>query len=196
MGLVVRKDASWNSFEELITYAKNNPGKVKYTTSAVNDFNHLIIQNIARINGIKWDCIPATGEATAIPMVLGGHVAFFAGVSSWLPLVEAGKLKILVAFGGKKRMFPDVPTYQELGYDFPSESHLIIIGPPSVPDPIVKKLHDAFKNAMEEPQYEEVLKKMNMQREYRGSAELKEYLVDFNTLWVDLLNKMDIKKKE
>jgi tripartite-type tricarboxylate transporter receptor subunit TctC len=129
-------------------------------------------------------------------MVLGGHVAFFAGVSSWLPLVEAGKLKILVAFGGKKRMFPDVPTYQELGYDFPSESLLIIIGPPSVPDPIVKKLHDAFKNAMEEPQYEEVLKKMNMQREYRGSAELKEYLVDFNTLWVDLLNKMDIKKKE
>jgi tripartite-type tricarboxylate transporter receptor subunit TctC len=129
-------------------------------------------------------------------MVLGGHVAFCVGASSWLPLVEAGKLKILVAFGGKKRMFPDIPSYQELGYDFPSESLLIIIGPPNVPDPIVKKLHDAFKNAMEEPLYEEVLKKMNMQREYRSSEELKKYLGDFNTLWIGLLNNMGIKKKE
>jgi len=192
-GLVVKKDAPWNSLQELITYAKNNPRKVKYVTTAAYDINQLIMEALAQKEGIKWDWVPGTGEATGIPMVLGGHVAFFAGASTWLPHVQGGTLKVLVTYGGEK-MFADVPTLQELGYNFPSDTGPIIVGPPELPSPIVKKLHNEFKKAMDEPQYDEAIKRINLQKQYRNSEELKTYIIECYTKWGDFINKMGIKK--
>jgi tripartite-type tricarboxylate transporter receptor subunit TctC len=195
--LVVKKDAPWNSFEELLTYAKNNPGKVKFSTTGFNDFNHLVLENIARKKGgIKWDCVPSAGEAPGFTMLLGDHVTFFAGGSIWKPHVQSGALKALATWGGKNRTLANVPTLHELGYDVIADTGPIFIGPPGLPDPIVRRLHDAFKKVMDEPQFEEVLNSINLVKEYRNSDELKKYFVDFHRSWGDLIKEMGIKKKD
>jgi tripartite-type tricarboxylate transporter receptor subunit TctC len=196
--LVVKNDAPWNSLEELLTYAKNNPGTVKFATTGFHDFNHLILEDLARKKGgIKWDCVPTAGEAPGLTMLLGGHVTFFAGGSIWLPHIQSGALKALVTFGGRKmKMFADVPTLHELGYDVFSDTGPILIGPPGLPNPIVRRLHDAFKKVIDEPRFEEALKRINLVKDYKNSEELKKYLTDFNRSWGDLIQEMGIKKKD
>jgi tripartite-type tricarboxylate transporter receptor subunit TctC len=196
LALVVRKEAPWNSLQELLTYARSHPNQIKFATTGLNDINHLIFEQVARANGVKWDCVPSTGEAPAIAMLLGGHIDFFAGGATWLPHIQAGTLKALVTYGGKKKFFPDIPTLQELGYDFPSETGPIIVGPPELPAKIVKRLHDGFKKAMDEPRFDEALKKINLQNEYRNSEELKQYISSFYAKWGVLIQEMGIKRKD
>lgn len=196
LALVVRKDAPWNSLQELLAYAKEHPGKIKFATTALNDINHLIFEQVARRNGVKWDCVPSTGEAPAMAMLLGGHIDFFAGGSTWLPHIQAGSLKPLVTYGGRKKFFPEIPTLQSLGYDFPSETGPIIIGPPEMPERIVKRLHGIFRQAMDEPRFEQAAKRINLQNEQRSSEELKQYMSSFYAKWSELIREMGIKKKE
>lgn len=196
LALVVRKEAPWNSLQELLSYARNRPGQIKFATTGLNDLSHLILEQVARKNGVKWDCVPSTGEAPGLAMLLGGHVTFFAGGATWLPHIQGGALKALVTYGGRKKFFPDVPTLQELGYDFPSESLTIFIGPPDLPGKIVKRIHDAFKKAMDEPRFEEATKRINLQKEYRNSEELRQFMASSYIEWGDLIRELGIKKKD
>jgi tripartite-type tricarboxylate transporter receptor subunit TctC len=193
----VKKDAHWNSLEELLAYARDNPGKIKYATTGPNDINQLIVEQIARKYGIKWDIVPsATGEPAAMTMLLGGHIDFVAAGPAWLTHVKAGSMKVLLTYGGKKKFFSDVPTLLELGYDLPDESGPILVGPPGLDPKIVKTLHDAFKKAMDEPGFEEAAKRINMERQYRGSQELGKYLKEFYGKWEVIVREMGKKKDE
>ncbi len=194
--LVVRKDAPWNSLQELLDHAKNNPGKIKFATSAVNDVNHLMLQQLARIHGIKWECVPTTGDAPAITMLLGGHITFVASAGAWLPHVQAGTLKLLVTYGGAGRVYANVPNIKELGYDFITETGPIIIGPPEMPGPIVKKIHDTFKKIIDEPRFEESLKRIGVMKAYRNSEELGQFLASQHKYWGNVVREMGIKKQD
>jgi tripartite-type tricarboxylate transporter receptor subunit TctC len=124
-------------------------------------------------------------------MLLGGHINFISCGATWLPHVKAGTLRVLATYTINNRVFPDVPTLKELGYDFFDWSGTIIIGPPKLPNLIVKKLHDTFKKVIDEPRFEEVLKKMNlMEKAYRNSEELGEFLANHNKYWGGLLREM------
>lgn len=197
LALAVRSDSPWHSLEELLTYARNHPGKLKFATTGPYDINFLIIDQIARKHGIKWKLVPSgTGERDAITMLLGGHIDFSACGTTWLPHVKAGTLRVLVTYGGKKKFFPNVPTLAELGYNVPNESGPIIVGPPQLPSKIVNKLHDAFKKGMEDPRFEEAAKRINLIVEYRNGEELTKYLREFTSTWGDVLKKMGIKPKD
>lgn len=197
MAVVVRKEAPWNSFQELLTYAKDNPGRIKFATSGLYCINHLMLEKVARTLGeIKWSCVPSAGEAQSISMLLGGHIDFIACGATWLPHIQAGTLRALVTYGGKKKMFANVPTLQELGYTYAREADAIIIGPPELPGPIVKKLHDTFKKAMDEPRFEEATKRINLFKEYRSSEELGKYLPDYYNEWGVMLREIGIERKD
>ena len=73
-GLVVRSDSPWNTFKEFIDYAKNNPGKIRYSTAGPGSPQHLVMERLALKEKIKWTHIPFQGGGPAVTALLGGHV--------------------------------------------------------------------------------------------------------------------------
>ena len=111
--------------------------------------------------------------------VLSGQLMAAADSTGFAPQVEAGKLRVLNTWGDKRLdKFPDAPTLKELGYDIVQNSPFGIGAPKGTPPDVVKKLHDAFKKAMEEPSYVAALGRYDMQPNYMSSVDYTRFAKD------------------
>ncbi len=164
-GLAVRADAPWNRYEDVIEYARKNPGKFTYTAPFVGGTQHVFMERIAMKEGIKWTFVPYQSGAETVLAVLGGHNdATVAGAVDLIPHVKAGKLKILLILQDKRwPALPNVPHMLEKGYDFYAWSYIYLYGPKGLPESITKKLEDAFRKAMKDPSFVEILKKFGVE---------------------------------
>jgi tripartite-type tricarboxylate transporter receptor subunit TctC len=191
-GLVVVSSSPWKKLKDAVEYAREHPGKFTYSTSGPASATHLSMVFISRQEKIKWTHVPYPGGKPALAAVLGGHVDANSGSTAWVPHVRAGKLRLL-ATNGKQRMkaFPDVPTLRELGYDFVIDTSYIIDAPKGTPLPIIKKLDDAFRKAMDDPKFVETVKKVEHELSYMSHEDLatwpkedkerfRKMIIDFN----------------
>jgi tripartite-type tricarboxylate transporter receptor subunit TctC len=122
-GVVVRADSQWNTWADLVAYAKANPGKLSYGTPGANTSLHVTMEDIAYRNGIKWTQVPFRGNADNMQAILGGHIDAAADATGWGPHVDAGKLRLLATWGPQRtKRWPNAPTLKELGFDIVSTS--------------------------------------------------------------------------
>jgi tripartite-type tricarboxylate transporter receptor subunit TctC len=191
-GLVVRGDSPWKTHKDFVEYAKKNPGKIKYGSSGQGTPMHMAMEYVAKQEGgIQWTMIPYTGVASSMTDLLGGHITAVSGGTAWIPYVNEGTLRLLVTHG-EKRMpsFPNVPTLHDLGYDYVNYGLFTIAAPDGTPPAIVTKLTDAFRKAMDDPEFISTMKTLELPISYRGPAEMKKLLeesfVKFGTMVKDL----------
>jgi tripartite-type tricarboxylate transporter receptor subunit TctC len=92
-GVVVKKDAPWATFQELLADAKVHPDKISYGTPGVGTTLHLTMEQIANQHGIKWTHVPFRGTSESTNALLGGHISAVADASGWAPLVDSGQLR-------------------------------------------------------------------------------------------------------
>lgn len=163
-GIAVRADSPWNTIQEFIKYSKENPRKVSYGTPGIGTATHLSMEELGFLaGGVQWTHIPYKGAAECDTALLGGHVDSVCASSSWAPLVDAGKFRLLLTLGFQRSSrYPNVPIPREIGYDMVCRLHLGLCGPKGMAKPIVGKLHDAFKKAMDDPEFLAVMKKFDM----------------------------------
>ena len=127
--LLVKSDAPWKTATEFLAYAKANPGKIKYSSSGVGSGMHVVMEYIARKDGIKWVHVPYKGSPAARTALLGGHVHACSSGVDWPPFVKSGDLRVLATHGHTRSPhFPDVPTMKELGYDVTNDTIHGILG--------------------------------------------------------------------
>jgi tripartite-type tricarboxylate transporter receptor subunit TctC len=152
--LIVKKDAPWKTFEELIAFAKSNPGKIKYSTAGVGTGMHVAMEVIARKDGIKWIHVPYKGTAPAVTALLGGHVDVCSAGVGWQIHEKSGSIRALADHAKKRSAdYPNVPTLFELGYGFSNETIHGILGPAGLPPAVVKRLQEAFRKGTETPAF-------------------------------------------
>ncbi len=172
-GMVVRSDSPWKTIQEFVKYAKENPGKVTYGTPGVGTNPHLAMEDLSTLTGMQLVHMPFKGGAEANAALLGGHIDAISDSTSWGPMVDAGKFRLLVTYAPQRMpRYPNVPTLKEAGYDMVYSSPLFIIGPKGMPKPIVAKLHEAFKKSLDDPDYLSILKKYDMSLNYLGPEDL------------------------
>ena len=178
-GLVVKNEAPWRNLTELVNYAKANPGKLTYATSGVGVTMHMVMEELATMNGIKWVHAPHRTTADMMNAVIGGHIDMVAAAVSYAPLVEAGKIRVLAILGANRiKRWPDIPTAKEQGYDVNASSSYGIGGPKGMDPKVVKTLHDAFRKGLDDPdfirtteQYDQVRSYLNTQDYTRWARE-------------------------
>jgi len=151
-GIAVRIDAPWNTFQDIITYARNNPGKFTYATAGYGITQHICMERIAMKEGIKWTLVPFKSGTESVTACLGGHTnATVPGSVDLLPHIKAGRLKLLLTLDEKRwNSLPTVPNILER-YDFAAKSYFAISVPKGVPQHIIKKVENAFNNAKKDP---------------------------------------------
>jgi tripartite-type tricarboxylate transporter receptor subunit TctC len=178
-GVVVKNDAPWKTFPELLVEAKANPGKINYGSPGPGTSLHITMEQIAKRQGIRWTHVPYKGSAETSTAILGGHIHAVADSSGWAQLVNMGQLRLLVTWGaGRTRNWPTVPTLKEVGIDMVSSSPFGIGGPRGMEPGVVKVLHDAFKKGMEEPSYAEAMAKLDQEPFYLSSENYAKFAIE------------------
>ncbi len=175
----VQAESPWNTFTEVIDYAKKNPGKFRCSTLGVGSINDLQLEIIKSITKTDISKIPFKGATPAVTGLLGGHVeATFVA----RPVSEAhhksGKLRALLV-DRKLSDLPNVPTLRELGYnrDLPSP-WAGIYGPAGLPEEVKKVLVPAIEQAMKSPEINAKLKELYFLPTYKAPADHRQLLVE------------------
>jgi len=196
-GLVVQTGSQWKTMQEFIQYSKQNPQKISYGSPGVGTPPHLAMEELASLaGGVQWLHVPYKGGAESNAGLLGGHVEAVSDSSGWAHLVDAGKFRLLVTYGYQRSTrYPQVPTLKEIGYDMVSPGPIGLIGPKGMPKPIVKKLHDAFKKAMDDPEFQAVMKKLDMTLLYLNSEDYESYVRQDSERIGKLVQKLGLQKK-
>lgn len=148
------------SFQEFVTYAKANPGKVAYGTPGAGTSYNLWAEIIADAAGFKPLHVPYRGEAPALTDLLGGQIQFMVVTGAAKPYVDSGKLLILATTGAERwSIFPNAPTLKEVGLapNLVASGWLAFIAPAGVPKEALDKLNAAFVQALHQPAVEKVL---------------------------------------
>jgi tripartite-type tricarboxylate transporter receptor subunit TctC len=178
-GFVVRADAPWKTFRELLDFAKANPGKVNYGSTGTGTSPHLIMEMIGAKEGIDWTHVPFKGNADGTAALLGGHIMGMSDATGWGPHVDAGRFRLLVTFGANRtKRWPTVPTAKELGLGIVANSPYGLVGPRGMDPRVVKILHDAFKKGLEDPIHLAAVEKYDQEIFYMGSEEYAKWAAE------------------
>jgi len=176
-GVVVKKDAPWATFQDLLADAKANPGKISYGTPGPGTTLHLTMEQLAKERGIKWTHVPFRGTSESTNALLGGHISAVADASGWASLVESGQLRLLVIWTDKRsKSWPSVPTLKESGIAMVSNSPFGLAGPKGMDPKVVKIIHDAFKKGMEERSYLETIAKIDQEPFYLNTEDYRAFV--------------------
>jgi len=194
--MLVRKDAPWKTFKEFLSYAKANPGKIKYSSPGSASIMHLGMLYVAKKEGINWVHVPYKGTRPAATALLGGHVdAGFAG-SEWVQYVDSGAARPLMSLTEKRiAEYPDLPTLTDMGYEYTDHTLFCVVGPAGIDPSIVKKIDQVFKEAWESDKFQRQLKHLNMAPKYFDSRSLNEYLKSEWDYWSEKLKDLGVIKK-
>ena len=178
-GVTASAESPFKTWADVVEYAKQNPGKVTYATPGAGTSLHIGMEQIAAKAGIKLTHVPFKGGAETNAAVLGGHTTLQADSSGWKPLVEAGRLRLLMIWtANRSKNWPETPTLRELGYPFVLDSPFGIAGPKGMDPKIVAKLHDAFKKAIDDPAVQEQLAKYDMVVNYKNTEDYKKHVAE------------------
>lgn len=179
MGFVVRADSPWKTLQELWDYAKAHPGKLRYASPGVGSGQHTTTETIAAKLGLEMLHVPFKGTAENNIALQGGHVDFNADGSGWASLVDSGKFRLLATWGAEpSKRWPTVPTLKSLGYGIVQESPYGFAGPKNLPEPIVARLHAAFKQALYSPEHQQVLNQLAQPTSYMSPDQFRKYAAE------------------
>ena len=167
-GVVVKSDSPFKTFDEMIAYARANPGKMSYGSTGTGTSPHLLMEEVAAKAGVEFLHVPFKGNADSTQALLGGHVMAQSDATGWGRFVDAGTFRLLATFGEQRTRW-GAPTARELGYDVVSYSPYGIVGPKGMDPKVVKVLHDAFKKAIDDPENQKVLQQLDQVYWYRSS---------------------------
>jgi tripartite-type tricarboxylate transporter receptor subunit TctC len=178
-GVTASAESPFKTWADVVEYAKQNPGKVTYATPGAGTSLHIGMEQIAAKAGIKLTHVPFKGGAETNAAVLGGHTTLQADSSGWKPLVEAGRLRLLMIWtANRSKNWPETPTLRELGYPFVLDSPFGVAGPKGMDPKIVAKLHDAFKKAIDDPAVQEQLAKYDMVVNYKNTEDYRAFVAE------------------
>jgi tripartite-type tricarboxylate transporter receptor subunit TctC len=170
---------------------------VTYATPGTGTSLHIGMEQIAARAGIQMTHVPFKGGAETNAAVLGGHTSLQADSTGWKPLVEGGQLRLLAIWTGERsKVWPDTPTLKELGYPFVFDSPFGIAGPKGMDPEVVKKLHDAFKNALEEPAVIGMMAKYDMVPRYLDTEGYRKAVEEVISSEQAALEKIGLAKKD
>jgi tripartite-type tricarboxylate transporter receptor subunit TctC len=180
--LEARADAPFKNWSELVAYAKKNPGKLSAGGPAPGGMMNLIVIETAKNAGIDVTYVPFAGGGPSGTALLGGHVEYrVAQPPEVYPNVRAGKTRALgVAFHSRIPEMPDTPTLRELGvmFDIPPFG-FDYWGPPNMPAAVANQISRAIEQAIKDPEFTEVAKRLVYQPVFTGPDALKASMKDF-----------------
>jgi len=174
---------------ELVELARRQPGKVNFSgfVGGVPQFLGEMLNRAAKIDMVM---VPYKSTTDALSDLLTNRIqVWFTPVASGVPVHNARQARLLAVTGEKRAaVFPDTPTFKELGYpDIVADVSFYMMAPKGTPQPVVEKLYRAVDKALDSPKLKESFKVQGIEDRRGGPAELGAYLAKELQRWSEIV---------
>ena len=174
---MVRADSQWQTFDEVLAWAKANPGKLRWSTAGPRGAPHIATEAAFRKEGIDAVFVPMKGSSEVLAGLLGDTLD--AGViSDYAVPMEAGQIRVLAEIGPRPIPGLDVPTYKDKGYPMTPTIFFGLAGPAGLPDEVVAKWNDAMAKIVQTERFKETAKRLGGQISFLPHAEFQPTVLD------------------
>jgi tripartite-type tricarboxylate transporter receptor subunit TctC len=188
--LVVNPKLPVKSVQELVDYAKANPGKLAFASSGSGTSIHMAGELFKLKAGVDVLHVPYKGSAPALTDLIGGQVQFmFDNMPSSLPHAQSGKLRALaVTTKERSPSAPDLPTMAESGFPgFDVSSWFGLIAPKGTPPDVVNKLNAAMQKALDKEEVKVAFEKLGAVPAKTTPAEFGQFIQTEVTTWATVV---------
>ncbi len=194
MTLAVHADSEWETLEDYLEYAKENPGEIIHSASGTGTSQHVISAAFHDAAGVEVTFVPYEGDGPAAEALATGEVnAAGSPMIALQPYIDAGEIRVLgVSSAERKDMYDDIPTFKEQGVDFALESFDGIYVPLDTPDEIIAKLEDAFYRMSENPEFVEAMENIDYEVAFIPRGEFSDFLDEINAILEHMVYDLDL----
>jgi tripartite-type tricarboxylate transporter receptor subunit TctC len=191
IAVAVPKDSPFNTIEELIDYAKENPGKLRYGHAGIGSITHVTGELFKQQAEIDMTQVPFGSGNDALTALMGSHIDVnVASLSEVLSHHRENSIKILAMCTDKK--VDDIPVLKEMGYDVDMKVTQGICTLKDVPEDKIKVLDEIFNKVINNEEYQKELVALGMEVDYLNAEEFKVYLVAQRKVFEDVVNSSGI----
>ena len=188
--LVVHPSVPAKTVEELVAYAKANPGKLNYASSGNGSLQHATGAMLEQQAGIRMTHVPYKGTGPALQDLLGGQVDLTFGTAPpFVPHIQSGKLRVL-ATTGKTRLasLPDVPTTAEAGLPrLDATSWFGVFAPAKTPRPIVDRLSAEIAKVVSTPAFKQKAQDQGATADYLDPRQMDALVKAETGRWAEVI---------
>jgi tripartite-type tricarboxylate transporter receptor subunit TctC len=176
--LVVRADSPYKTIGDLLTYAKNNPGKLTASSSGVYGTTHVALSMLWQAAGVNVLHVPYSGGGPSMVALAAGEVDITAQAPGTVAAhMKTGKVRILGTWGTQRLTnYPDVPTFKEQGLDVQFHIWSALLAPAGLTPQKYEQLRNAARAAVHDPAFVSAMGAMNTPIHYLEGAELDKFL--------------------
>ena len=182
---VARPDAPFSNVREMVTWAKQNPGKLNIGSYGTGTTPHLNVEFLKRIAGIDVTHVPYPGPAQANTDLYGGRIdMFFDGPTTAIANAKTGKVKLLAtATSARLAALPDLPTMKEAGYDVGIDGVLWFWGPAGMSPALLDAVYGHVAKAAGAPAIKELFAQGGSEAYAPPPAEMARFARDLYDRW-------------
>lgn len=184
--VLVPANSRYKTFADFLAAAKANPGKVSYASAGPGSSVHMVTALFELASGARLNHVAYRGSGPALIDLIGGQVdVMFDNMSSGMPHVQSGKLRVLAVTGPKRDAhLPDVPTISEAGVPgYGGTSWFTLAAPASTPAALVEKLNRDVQRVLASPEVVARYDKMGMNYTPNSPAEAAAFFKSETTKW-------------
>ena len=195
-GVVVRSDSPWKTFNDLLDYARKNPGKLRWAHVGRGMFEHVVLLVILRKAGLETIDIPYKGAPEKVAALLGGHLdASTISYGTAREHLKSGAVRLLMVFSNRRySILPDIPCADELG--FPEAGGFkVLFGyyiHKDTPEEIKKTLMDVLKKTFDDPGFKREFEKLGDEPRFGGPEFMMESIKKTEDLSVPVLKELGL----
>ncbi len=183
--MVVQANQPWETAADLVKYAKEHPGELKFGHSGMGSIPHVVGEAFSKSASITLDQVPFRSAAEAITALLGGHIqVVLINPGTAKEYIKSGMLKTLAVTDANRLIdpvFSNVPTFKEQGFELYYGSRLGLVAPKDMPADVKAKLVEGLKSMLTDPNFKKELASMGLQYEYLDDKQTQKQWIYENT---------------
>lgn len=182
--MVVQANQPWETAADLVKYAKEHPGELKFGHSGIGSIPHVVGEAFSKSASITLDQVPFRSAAEAITALLGGHIqVVLINPGTAKEYIKSGMLKTLAVTDANRLIdpvFSNVPTFKEQGFELYYGSRLGLVAPKDMPADVKAKLVEGLKSMLTDPNFKKELASMGLQYEYLDDKQTQKQWISEN----------------
>lgn len=178
-GLLVPASSPWHRVQDLLDWARQNPGALMLGSTGIGSTPHLAMEELLGALQISYTHVPFKGTTDQMLALAGGTIMAGMNSTGFAPWIDNGKLRLLAIFSEQRSSrWPLVPTMKELGF-----AHAVysspwgLVAPFGTPAPVLAVLHDVFKTAMFTPRHLAELQRYDQDASYLDAVSYRQNLL-------------------
>ena len=186
--LVVHPGVGVKTLQELIKYARANPGKLNSASPGAGTTGHLSLELFNTMAGVKIQHVPYKGSGPALNDLIGGQVQMtIDNLPSAMPHIQAGKLvAVAVTTDQKVAALPDVPTVASVVPGYEASSWFVVMAPARTPEPVIRKLSGEIDKILKKPAVLDRMKTLGAEPVGGTPEQLAKHLAVETRKWRDV----------